>query len=351
MRTIGIILAMLLMAAPAYGVKIADITRLDGQRTNTLLGYGLVMGLKGTGDSGDYGPAIRPVAEMLSKLGNKTDVRELTSVKNVALVMVTASIPNGVRDGDKLDVIVASIGTASSLKGGQLFLTPLQGPVPGSGIFGMAEGPVTIEDTTTPTLGKVKGGLTMEADLPSPVIDDQGQITLILDEPAASWTMASTIAKIINDAEGTGETLAVAANAKNGVVQIPENERRNPASFISRVQQLPVRILDTEARVLINEKSKTIIITGDVEISPVVISCRGLTITTTTPPPIPTPRAPVTTEKTAVGLDTTRQGGARLQELVDALDMIKVTPEDRIAIIRELHKSGKLHAKLVEESR
>jgi flagellar P-ring protein precursor FlgI len=155
------------------------------------------------------------------------------------------------------------------------------------------------------------------------------------------------IAKIINDAEGQGSLLAVAEASNYVVVTVPPEERARPDSFISRIRRYPLPILPTEARVEINEKTGTIVMTGDVEISPVVISHLGLTISTTNPPPQPTPRTPVTTEKQALSLDTTSQGGAKLQELVDALDLIRVPAADRITIIKELHKTGKLHAKLI----
>jgi flagellar P-ring protein precursor FlgI len=207
-----------------------------------------------------------------------------------------------------------------------------------------------LEDPSTPTGGVVKGGCVMEADLPAKYIDN-GKFTLILDDPAASWTMASTIAKIINDAgDGdVGETLAIAVDPKNVVVTIPKSELARPDSFISRVQRLPVPMLPTEARVTINDRTGTIIMTGDVEISPVVISHRGLTITTVNPPPVPTPRTPVFSDKEVVALDTTNQGGGKLQDLVNALDQLKVPAEDRIAIVKELYKTGKLHAKLLIE--
>jgi flagellar P-ring protein FlgI len=154
---------------------------------------------------------------------------------------------------------------------------------------------------------------------------------------------------LINDAEGSGETMAVAVDAKNIVVTIPANERAQHNNFIDRVLRLPVPSVPNEARVQINEKTGTIIITGDVEILPVVISHKGLTITTVTPPPTPTARTPVITERQAIAIDSTAQGGAKLQELVDALDLIKVSAEDRITIVKELHKTGKLRAKLVVE--
>src|SRR5947208_1238189 len=259
-------LTLLLLCGQARAVRIADITRLYGQQTNVLTGLGLVVGLRGTGDGGDFAPAIRPLASMLGKFNDRAELRELGNVANVALVSVTAVLPpRTVRNGDKIDVYVMSLGATTSLKGGRLLIMPLQGPTPDSGIFAMAQGATVLEDPTVPTHALIPGGAVMEADLPAQVIQ-KGRLTLILNEPAASWTTASTIAKIVNDAEGTGETLAIAVDSKNIVVTLPANERDNPAGFISRVQRLPVPVLPTEARVEINEKTGTIIMTGDVEI-------------------------------------------------------------------------------------
>ena len=351
MRRFCVILFVLLIASKARAVKVADITRLGGQRTNVLTGLGLVYGLKGTGDGGDFMPAIKPLAGMLSKYANPTTVRELANAQNVALVSITATLPaDGVRDGDKIDCYVSAIGAAASLKGGRLFVTPMQGPLPGSGVFALSQGPIEIEDLSTPTNGVVKAGCVMEADLPAKYIDKGGHFTLILESPAASWTTASTIAAIINDAESAqGETLAVAVDPKNVIVTIPAIERERPDSFISRIQRLPVKMLPTEARVVINRKLGSIMMTGDVEISPVVISFKGLTISTITPAPVPTPQRPVVGEKTAIGLDTTGTGGAKLNDLVSIFDQLKVPADDRISIVEELYKTGKLHAKLLTE--
>jgi flagellar P-ring protein precursor FlgI len=242
-----------------------------------------------------------------------------------------------------------AIGSAKSLRGGRLFVTPMVGPLAGTGIFALSEGPIVLEDDATRTVGVVKGGCVMEADLPAKYIDN-GRFTLVIDDPSASWTTASTIAKIINDAENTqGETLAIALDPKNILVTIPASEMQQPDSFISRVQRLPLPMLPTEARVLINQRTGTMIVTGDVEISPVVISHRGLTITTIAPAPVPTPRAPIITDHDVIAMDTTQQGGAKLQDLVAALDQLKVPVEDKIIIITKLYESGKLHAKLIVE--
>lgn len=350
MRKALLLILVLCFPSGALAVKVADITRIGGQRTNVLTGLGLVYGLKGTGDGGDFQPAIKPLATMLGKFSNPATVRELEDVKNVALVSLTATVPShGVRDGDRIDVYITSIGAASSLRGGRLFVTPLTGPIPGSGIFALADGPVVIEDPSTPTVGRIVGGGVMETDLPARYIEN-GRFTLVIEDPSASWTTASTIAKVINDAEATGgETLAVAVDPKNVVVTIPQTEAQRPDSFISRVQRLPLPMLPTEARVTINDRTGTMIVSGDVEISPVVISHKGLTITTVAPAPVPTPARPVTNTRDVVALDTTQQGGAKLQDLVNALDQLKVPSEDRIAIVKELHRIGKLHAKLIVE--
>jgi len=349
-RFIPILVLILLPASTAYAVKIADITRISGQRSNILTGLGLVYGLKGTGDGGDFLPAIKPLAAMLGKFSDPAAVKELGNVQNVALVSMTATIPpNGVRNGDHIDVYVTSLGAATSLRGGRLFVTPLTGPLAGAGIFALAEGPITLEDPSTPTTAVVKGGAVMEVDLPAKYIED-GRFTLVVEDPAASWTTASMIAKAVNESEGAaGETLAYAIDPKNVVVIIPPAERERPDSFISRVQRQLVPMVPSEARVQINERTGTMIVTGDVEISPVVISHRGLTISTIAPPPVPTPRTPVVTQKDVIALDMTNQGGAKLQDLVNALDQLKVPAEDRITIVKELYKTGKLHAKLIVE--
>ncbi|HEX4795212.1 MAG TPA: flagellar basal body P-ring protein FlgI [Humisphaera sp.] len=340
----------LLLSHSAQAVRIADITRLNGQRTNVLTGLGLVYGLKGTGDGGDFAPAIRPLAGMLGKFSDPATIQELNKVQNVAVVALTAVVPSdGARAGDQLDVRVTSLGDATSLKGGRLFVSPMLGPVPGSPLFALAHGPVELEDASDTNVGVVPGGAVMEADLPVKYIEN-GRISLIIAAPSANWTTANLIAKTINDAEGqTGEQLAFVVDAKEVVVTIPMAERERPDGFISRVLQLPIPILPTEARVQINKRTGTLIITGDVEISPVVISHQGLTIDTTAPAPVPSARAPITTRREAIPVQTGNQGGARLQDLVNALEQIRVPVKDRIEIIEELYKEGKLHAKLIED--
>jgi flagellar P-ring protein precursor FlgI len=349
-RTIAIALTLLALASQASAARIADITRLGNQRTNVITGWGLVFGLKGTGDGGKFLPAMRPLAEMLKRYGNPSSVLELGDAKNVAIVTLTATLPEtGARDGDSLDVYITSIGSSPSLRGGRLFLTPMSMRVLDKDFFaGWVQGPVTIEDAASPTVGVIKKGCVLEGDFPNGKVDANGMFKLIIDGPSASWTMSSNIAKIINDSED-GQNWAWATSEKEVVVRIPPSEQQRPDGFISRVQRLPVPMMNSEARVLINERTGTVIVTGDVEISPVVISHKGLTISTILPAPTPTPRTPVIQSKDVVALDTTNEGGAKLQDLINALDQLKVPIQDRIDIIKELHKTGKLHAKLMVE--
>jgi flagellar P-ring protein FlgI len=345
-------LVLLLPARMARAVKIADITRIGGQRTNILTGLGLVYGLKGSGDGGSFSAAINPLREMLAKFADPVQTQELSSAANVALVALTATVPAvGVRDGDHLDVHVTSLGAATSLKGGRLFVTPMQGPMADGKVLALAEGSVDLDDPAIPTVGVVRaaaGGAVMEESLPARSIDDAGRFTLIIDDPSASWTMASTIAEVINDSESVnGELIAEVYDQKNVVVTIPVNEREHPDAFISRVERLPVRLVPTEARVQINTKTGTIIITGDVEISPVVISHKGLSISTVNPPPIPSQRNPVISTKDVVAIGNEESTSGNLQDLIAALQQLNVPTQDRIDILKELYETGKLHAKLI----
>ncbi|MGN6505826.1 MAG: flagellar basal body P-ring protein FlgI, partial [Tepidisphaeraceae bacterium] len=255
--------------------RISDVTRLSNERTNVVTGLGLVYGLKGTGDGGDFLPAIRMLAAALGKFDNTVGMIDLKAVKNVALVSLTATIPaTGGRDGDAMDVYVTSIGAASSLKGGRLFVCPMQFLGKHTRILtGFSLGAVDLEDPSTPTTGVVKNGCVLEGDFPSGAIDG-GVFRLVIDAPSASCTMSTNTAKIINDSED-GQNWAFATSEKEVVVRIPPSEQLHPDSFISRVQRLPVPLVASEARVVINARTGTIVITGDVEISPVVISHKG----------------------------------------------------------------------------
>ena len=341
-------------SARVWAVQIQDLVRIKGAETNQLVGMGLVVGLPGTGDGGKYGPAMRPLAAMIQKfIDDGTIAADLKDTKNVAIVYVTATLPgSGVREGDKVDVQIASAAGAKSLAGGRLIVTPMLPPVKGGKVFAMAQGAVTIEDAARPTTGVVKGGAQLTRDIFARYMDDQGRMTLVLNDSVATWPIANSISSLINGvAAPDGPPIAKAVDQKNVVVQIPAFERNDPSAFISQIMlsYIDPSQIGTGARVVINEKTSTIIITGDVQISPVLISHKGLTITTITPKPVPTQLNPQTETTDFVGIDPDKRGGAKLADLMNAFNQLKVDAADRIAIVKELHRSGKLHAQLIME--
>lgn len=344
----------LLLASQSYGVQLQDIVRIKGSETSKLVGAGLVVGLDGTGDGGKYLPAMQPLAEIVKKLNNETVVASsLRDGKNVALVLLSAEIPeNGVREGDKIDVQVSSIGPAKSLEGGRLFLIPMAGPLPDSPVYAFAEGAVTIEDPEIPTSGVIHEGAQLTRDVMAGFMDRNGIMHLVIDNHNAAWPVANYIATTINGIMAPdGPPLAKAIDAKNVLVKLPDYAQQDPASFISQVMQIYVHPdqVASGAKVVINEKTGTIVVTGDVEISPVIISHKGMTITTIVPEPQPTLQEPAVEDVNFVAVDPARRGGAKLADLLEAFNQLKVEADDRIEIIKTIAKSGKLHAELVIE--
>jgi len=362
-------------AESAASPKIGDITHLQGARTNKLMGIGLVVGLPGTGDGGKYAPTIRSLAALQRKFASPViTLDELKNAKNVAIVQVDATLPrDGVREGDRVDVVVSSLGPAKSLKGGRLLLTPLVGPNPEDprGVMALASGPLHLEDPDIATVARIPGGATLEQnwihnyivrgrELPSAVqahkgiLPNESYVTLVIDEPHAQWAVAYQIASTINsefeiDENSAGMPVAIAIDPRTVVVRIPPTDRNDPAGFLYRLESTYVLMPATEARVTIHRPSETVVITGDVEIAPAVISHKGLTITTMVPPPRPDEQAPRLVTQDWVPIDPHHAGGARLQDLVEALNQLRVPAADRITIIRKLYETGRLHATLIVE--
>ncbi len=355
-RWVKLVLALVVVwgVTPADAVQVQDIARLKGSESSKIVGMGLVVGLNGTGDGGKFSSAMRPLATMIGRFVDPNTVEsELKDVKNVALVSVTAELPpNGVREGDRVDVRVSSVGPAKSLAGGTLFITPLMAPRPDMDvIFAFAEGPVVIEDEDVPTVGKVSKGATLTRDVVTRHVQ-HGQVTLVIDDRHASWPVARNLAQNINDElNPDGEPLARAMDPKNVTVQIPMWERADPSLFLSKlmVMSFPTPLMPIESRVVINERTGTIVMTGDVEISPVVISKKGLTITRITPASQPDEFNPITTEDRFIGVDPADAGGAKLADLIEAFNQLKVEAKDRIEIIKAIDASGHLHAEVIYE--
>lgn len=340
-------------------VSVSEMTRLANHEQSHLWGLGLVVGLNGTGDSGKVLPVARQIAAMLEKGGNPIpELSEIAGASNIALVHVTATLPeNGARIGDSFDVRVNAWHNAKSLQGGTLFMTPMIGPTPGSGVWGVAQGDLVIEDNN-PTSARVRGGMQMIGDVIPQTLTDDGTFTLIIRPEYAGWGTAEELANTINQVRiGMGAMttrVAYAIDPRTVEVMVPETDLANPANFISEVLAIRMdpRLLDQPARVVINERRGTIIVSGNVTISPAVISHAGMTITTVIPEPEPaTPDNPQVSRGTFGTLSSPRNPRmmAKLDDLLQALQKLDVPARDRIEILTRLHRAGLLHGELIIE--
>ncbi len=332
-------------AAPTT-TTLKSVCRVKGQEENTLQGLGIVVGLDGKGDGGNYQPTVRSLAKLMSAMGEQLGpggLAELKDAKNVALVVVTATIPAaGARQGDRIDCTVASIGSARSLAGGRLFLTPLIGPDrQDPRVYAFAEGPIAVDGNAMLTTGRVFGGARLEADFFNAFTKD-GKITLVLDEHHAGFGTAQEIVETVNSQLGFGTgsmPLARALNQQNVEVIIPAHYQEDPVLFVSLVLRLPLLQPETQPRVVINERAGTIVIGGDVQIGPVVVSHKNIVIEAGGAP----------AGGGFVALDPAETSVPRLKAMVEALNAMHVPSADVIEIIKGLHRNGKLYGKLIIE--
>lgn len=325
---------------------VKSICRVKGQEENTLHGLGVVMGLSGTGDGANFLPTIRSLATAMELMGSPIGpggVKEIKDAKNVALVMVTATIPAaGARQGDKIDCVVSSVGSAKSLAGGRLFFTPLLGPDPQSRrVFALAQGAITIDDGNQ-TTGRVHGGCRLEEDFFNLFAKD-GKVTLVLDENHADFQVAQDIAELINSEtslQSGGVALAKALDQVNIEVQVPQQYRDHLVEFVSQIMELPMLDPQTAPRVVINERTGSIVIGGDVEIGPVVVTHKNVLIEAGQGAPA---------AGGFVAVDPSQPENPKLKALVANLNALQVPKEDIVDIIKGLAKNGKLYARLVVE--
>jgi flagellar P-ring protein precursor FlgI len=269
--------------------------------------------------------------------------------------MVTATVPAaGARQGDTIECTVSSIGSAKSLEKGVLLTTPLLGPQVGDlkeqRVFAFAQGPIQLEDAKIKTTGKIARGCRLEEDFVSPFVLD-GKFTLVLNRNHADFQVAQEIAELIDSQlsflspRASGATtsasgrLARALDSLNIEVSVPSQFTDDAVAFVSQVLSLPISEPQTASRVVINERAGTIVISGDVEISPVLVTSKGMVIEAGQP----------NTGNRFVPVETATKPTAKLKSLVEALDALKVAPEDKIAIIKGIERAGKLHGTLVIE--
>ncbi len=369
MRIAVLLVAFLLCGSVQAQIqaRIGDVTKLKGQRTNVLIGTGLVTGLDGTGDGGQYAPTMRALAEMMQRLAAPVvTMDELRDADNVAIVSLEVVIPEtGGREGDRLDVHVTSIGAAKSLKGGRLLVTPLIYHQPHvSGVFATCRGPLRMIELENETTGVIDDGATLEQDVMltflasgSELLTTFGNtwikpteryVTLVIDDRHAGWALASEIANTIDtdlSLVADVDRVAMAADPRNVVVLVPEGQI--PAQWISGIEELNLLMPVGQARVTIDRKSGTIVVSGNATISPVIVSQKGLTINVLSPEPLPDPLNPTFQEQRFIPVDPGGAREARVSNLLVALNRLQVPIDDRIAILTEINRMGRLHAELM----
>jgi flagellar P-ring protein precursor FlgI len=338
----GLALVALLGARPAAAEKIRDVVRLKNEVPNELVGMGLVVGLKGTGDGGDFMPTMRPLKEMMKRFDNPVALeKELKNANNVAIVALSCKVPpQGAHSGEPLDVKVSALA-AKSLKGGRLFMVPLFAPrTDVKVVLASASGDLVLPDESNPTEATIRGGgVLIEDVLPDELHNNQ--FTLVLAPNAASPEKATTIADQINEEvspQTGGKPVAVAVDSTSVIVTIPPAEQANPTPFIARIMGERLPTLPEPATVRIDTHNQSIILTDEVELDPTVIIHKGITITIGDGLP-PAPGAPPA--------DPLHPRTAKLRELVNAFDLLKVSPADRVQIVQKLHEANVLKAKLI----
>lgn len=348
-------------AAAVPEVRIKDVARLRGVRENQLVGYGLVIGLAGTGDSNRSGMTIASIRSALERFGVRVPPGEIET-KNMASVVVTATLPPFARSGDRIDVTVSAVGDAKSLQNGILLQTPLRAA--NGEIYAVAQGPISIGGGTPggaaaraqaaapshPTVGRLPGGALIEREIRSDVIEPDGTIVYQLSRP--DFTTASRLARSINDA--FEPDIAEAVDAGTVRIVVPDNFRRNLVDFISKVEGLYLAP-DAEARVVVNERTGTVVFGENVRVSEVAVTHASLSVQVTTEAtPGGAGGLPGGGGGGATTLTVSEEGGnirsvpaaATVRDVVRALNAVGAKPRDVIAILQAMAEAGAIHARI-----
>jgi flagellar P-ring protein precursor FlgI len=384
-RYFMLILGFFLMATPVEAARLKDISAFKGVRTNHLIGYGLVVGLNGTGDGSNSEFTIRSIVNMLERMGIHIDQDKLNQVKpkNIAAVMVTATLPPFSKTGNRIDVVVSSIGDAKNLQGGTLLLTPLRGV--DQQVYGLAQGPVLTGGFAAggaagggvqknhPTVGTIPRGALIEKEVP---VRLHGKRELVLTFFNPDFSTAEKTKEAIN--RSLGGSYATCLDSGTLSIAVPDAFQERVTELIALLEKVEV-VPDMAAKVIINERTGTIVLGENVRISTVAVAHGNLNIqiressivsqplpfapppprgtgTTVTPPGSGTIVAPggstVVTPESSVTVKEEGQtlmivpSGVSLGEVIRALNAIGATPRDLISILQSIKAAGALQADL-----
>jgi flagellar P-ring protein precursor FlgI len=359
MRTIICLLAAILalgFSLPLEAARIKDVAKVEGVRDNQLLGYGIVVGLNGTGDSTKSDYTVMSIVNMMRNFGITVNVNDIKP-KNVAAVIVTAKLPAFAKPGDTIDINVASVGDAKSIQGGVLLQSPLQAA--NGDVYAVAQGPVSIggysasgggggQQKNHPTAGIISNGAIVERGT-STTLASEGVLRLSLNKP--DFTTADRVANRINSVWGG---IAMASDAGTVSVNIPGGGY-DIVGFIASLEEISIDP-DQAAKVVLNERTGTVVMGGNVGISEVAVSQGGLTVTITKSTDVVQPATPFAPGQTVVAENTETKvkeekvnlivlpPSTKVSDVVTALNSAGATPRDIMTILQAMQAAGALHA-------
>lgn len=351
-----------LLSSSVFAERIKDIATLAGVRTNQLVGYGLVVGLNGTGDKAGTRYTEDSFANMLIQMGINVPPGTRLDSKNIAAVMVTAQLSSFVKKGQTMDVTVSSIGDSKSLMGGTLLMTPLKGA--DGKVYAMSQGNVVVSGfsasgsdgssvtVNVPSSGRIPNGATVEADIPNPFYFSPS-LTYNLNSP--DFTTAKRMSDAINETMGPGT--AKALDATSVQITAPKNIGHR-VDYVSVVENIMVDPAEPMARVIINSRTGTVVISSNVIVKPAAVEHGNLVVSVTETPVISQPNAfaggrTVSTQQSQVNLEQRNNHafllpkGTTLKDIVRGINAVGATPADVIAILDALQKAGALSATII----
>ena len=363
-RVVAAVLVLLLgFAAPGHADKIRDLASVGGVRSNQLIGYGLVVGLDGSGDQTTQAPfTTQSLENMLQQFGITVPPNARPQLKNAAAVTITAELPPFAKPGQTIDVTVASIGNAKSIRGGELLMSPLRGA--DGNVYAIAQGAVVVGGVSaqgrsgssvqinSAAAGRIPNGASVERSVPSSFAG-AGELMLNLNTP--DFTTAARIAQAINTAFGTGTASPVDGGSVS--VRGPQDPAQKVA-WLGMIQSLEVTPGDAPARVVVNSRTGTVVIGSDVKVSAAAVAHGAIQVTISEQPQVSQP-APFSRGQTAVvpssDVQVSEEGahmfkfgpGVSLDTIVRAVNQVGAAPSDLISILQALKQAGALHAELV----
>lgn len=363
LMTAALVAALTLLVTPAHAERVKDLASVAGVRSNQLVGYGLVVGLDGTGDQTSQAPfTIQSIKNMLAQFGITVPPDSNPQLKNVAAVTVQAELPPFAKPGQTIDIQVSSIGNAGSLRGGTLLLTPLRGA--DGEVYAMGQGSLIVSGfgvsgrdgsriaLNVPSGGRIPGGATVEREVPSDFATTP-VITLNLNSP--DFTTATRLAEGINRMLGAGTAAAVDAVSVKVAAPADPSQR---IAYVATLEQMEIQPGEAPARVIVNSRTGTVVIGSNVRVLPAAVSHGSLSVTITERQDVSQPNAFGQGETAIVPrseIDVKQpegrmfkfEAGVNLDAIVDAVNRVGAAPGDLVAILEALKQAGALRAELI----